>query len=162
MRVTLPPSYAEVEIASQPHMWRKAAACAEAVAQQLPPGRVAFVGCGTSFYVALTVAALWESHGRGEADAYPASEMPARGSYDYVVALSRSGTTTEVVDLLERLTGTRRVATVQVGLASFQSAHFTNWPILMAGTLMSQIPLLLLFIAGQRYFVSSIASTGFK
>jgi hypothetical protein len=30
-------------------MWRKAAACAEAVAQQLPPGRVAFVGCGTSF-----------------------------------------------------------------------------------------------------------------
>jgi len=137
MRVTLPPSYAEVEIASQPHMWRKAAACAEAVAQQLPPGRVAFVGCGTSFYVALTVAALWESHGRGEADAYPASEMPARGSYDYVAA-------------------------VQVGLASFQSAHFTNWPILMAGTLMSQIPVLLLFIAGQRYFVSSIASTGFK
>ncbi len=52
--------------------------------------------------------------------------------------------------------------TVQVGLASFQSAHFTNWPILMAGTLMSQIPVLLLFIAGQRFFVSSIASTGFK
>src|SRR6478609_12146904 len=27
--------------------------------------------------------------------------------------------------------------TVQLGLATFQSAHFTNWPVLMAGTLLS-------------------------
>jgi multiple sugar transport system permease protein len=52
--------------------------------------------------------------------------------------------------------------TVQLGLATFQSAHFTNWPVLMAGTLMSQLPVLLLFVAGQRFFVSSIASTGIK
>ena len=50
--------------------------------------------------------------------------------------------------------------TVQLGLATFQSAHFTNWPVLMAGTLMSQLPVLALFVAGQRFFVSSIASTG--
>lgn len=52
--------------------------------------------------------------------------------------------------------------TVQLGLASFQSAHFTNWPVLMAGTLMSQLPVLLLFLLGQRYFVRSIATTGIK
>jgi multiple sugar transport system permease protein len=52
--------------------------------------------------------------------------------------------------------------TVQLGLATFQSAHFTNWPVLMAGTLLSQLPVLLLFVAGQRFFVSSIASTGIK
>jgi multiple sugar transport system permease protein len=52
--------------------------------------------------------------------------------------------------------------TVQLGLATFQSAHFTNWPVLMAGTVMSQVPVLLLFVAGQRFFVSSIANTGIK
>jgi multiple sugar transport system permease protein len=52
--------------------------------------------------------------------------------------------------------------TVQLGLATFQSAHFTNWPVLMAGTLMSQLPVLLLFLAGQRFFVSSIANRGIK
>src|SRR5262245_3470649 len=54
------------------------------------------------------------------------------------------------------------VMTVQLGLSTFQSAHFTNWPELMAGTVMSQIPILVLFIVGQRFFVSSIASTGIK
>jgi multiple sugar transport system permease protein len=52
--------------------------------------------------------------------------------------------------------------TVQLGLATFQSAHFTNWPVLMAGTLVSQLPVLVLFVAAQRFFVSSIASTGIK
>jgi multiple sugar transport system permease protein len=60
------------------------------------------------------------------------------------------------------VTSSPHTMTVQVGLATFQSAHFTNWPVLMAGTLMSQVPVLLLFVAGQRYFVSSIASTGIK
>jgi multiple sugar transport system permease protein len=52
--------------------------------------------------------------------------------------------------------------TVQLGLATFQSAHFTNWPVLMAGTLMSQLPVLVLFLLGQRYFVRSIATSGLK
>ena len=52
--------------------------------------------------------------------------------------------------------------TVQLGLATFQSAHFTNWPVLMAGTLMSQLPVLVLFLVGQRWFVRSIATTGIK
>jgi len=52
--------------------------------------------------------------------------------------------------------------TVQLGLATFQSAHYTNWPVLMAATVISQIPVLALFLLGQRYFVQSIANTGIK
>jgi multiple sugar transport system permease protein len=60
------------------------------------------------------------------------------------------------------VTSSPQTMTVQLGLATFQSAHFTNWPVLMAGTLMSQLPVLLIFLLGQRYFVSSIATTGIK
>jgi multiple sugar transport system permease protein len=60
------------------------------------------------------------------------------------------------------VTSSPQTMTVQLGLATFQSAHFTNWPVLMAGTLMSQLPVLVLFLIGQRYFVSSIATTGIK
>jgi len=60
------------------------------------------------------------------------------------------------------VTSSPEVMTVQLGLSTFQSAHFTNWPVLMAGTLMSQLPVLVLFLAGQRYFVRSIATTGIK
>ena len=60
------------------------------------------------------------------------------------------------------VTSSPETMTVQLGLASFQSAHFTNWPVLMAGTVMSQLPVLVLFLVGQRFFVSSIATTGIK
>jgi len=52
--------------------------------------------------------------------------------------------------------------TLPLGLATFQGAHFTNWPVLMAGTLMSQLPMLLVFIFAQRWFVQSLASSGIK
>ena len=59
-------------------------------------------------------------------------------------------------------TSSPNTMTVQLGLATFQSAHFTDWPVLMAGTLMSQLPVLVLFMIAQRFFVTSIASTGIK
>jgi len=60
------------------------------------------------------------------------------------------------------VTSSPNIMTVQLGLSTFQSAHYTNWPVLMAGTLLSQLPVLLLFVIGQRYFVRSIATTGIK
>ena len=60
------------------------------------------------------------------------------------------------------VTSSPETMTVQLGLSTFQSAHFTNWPVLMAATLISQLPVLLLFLVGQRLFVSSIANTGIK
>jgi multiple sugar transport system permease protein len=52
--------------------------------------------------------------------------------------------------------------TLQLGLSTFQGAHQTEWPVLMAATLMSQLPVIILFLLGQRFFVRSIASSGIK
>jgi fructoselysine-6-P-deglycase FrlB-like protein len=104
--------HVEAEIASQPDSWRRVAELAGALGDLLPPGRIALTGCGTSFYVAQAVAVAWENAGLGVADAFAASEMPVRTGYDTVVVISRSGTTTEVVDLLHRLEGVRTLALV--------------------------------------------------
>ncbi|MEU3619565.1 SIS domain-containing protein [Streptomyces sp. NPDC006872] len=104
-------SRTEIEIATQPDCWRQALTLARQpdgpASASLPrPGeRVAVVGCGTSWFIAQAYAALRESGGHGETDAFPASEMPAGRAYDRVIALTRSGTTTEVLELLRRLRG---------------------------------------------------------
>jgi fructoselysine-6-P-deglycase FrlB-like protein len=53
--------------------------------------------------MAKTYAALREEAGQGETDAFQASEFPLGRAYDRVVAITRSGTTTEVIDLLTAL-----------------------------------------------------------
>jgi fructoselysine-6-P-deglycase FrlB-like protein len=53
--------------------------------------------------MARAFAALREASGAGETDAFPASEFPSTRRYDRIVAITRSGTTTEVIQLLERL-----------------------------------------------------------
>ena len=52
--------------------------------------------------------------------------------------------------------------TLQLGLSSFVGSHTTNWPVLMAGTVMTQVPMLLIFLVAQRWFVQSFASSGVK
>jgi len=98
----------EAEIASQPACWLRAGELVAAVGAVLPaPGeRVAVAGCGTSWFIAQSYAALREAAGHGETDAFAASEMPVGRRYDRVVALSRSGTTTEILQLLAQLDGT--------------------------------------------------------
>jgi fructoselysine-6-P-deglycase FrlB-like protein len=66
--------------------------------------RVAVVGCGTSWFMAEAYACLREQAGYGETHAHAASEFPATRRYDRIVAISRSGTTTEVIELIGRLT----------------------------------------------------------
>ncbi|MFF5253272.1 SIS domain-containing protein [Streptomyces leeuwenhoekii] len=102
------------ELAGQPECWTRAASEAAQHRAALPtPGeRVAIVGCGTSYFMAQAAAALRESAGQGETDAFAASEFPAGRAYDRVVALTRSGTTTEVLDLLGALRGRTRTTAV--------------------------------------------------
>jgi fructoselysine-6-P-deglycase FrlB-like protein len=89
------------EIASQPECWAKAIEVA-AAARVLPERgeRVAVIGCGSSLNVARAYAALRETAGQGETDAFPASEVPGTRRYDHVLYISRTGTTTEVLDAL--------------------------------------------------------------
>lgn len=99
------------EIATQPALWRRAAALAPTVTDLLPaPGEdVCIVGCGTSLYMAQAAAALREGAGHGRTDAFPASEMPGGRHYDVLVAISRSGTTSEIAHILRRTSASRSV-----------------------------------------------------
>jgi fructoselysine-6-P-deglycase FrlB-like protein len=91
-------SYVRDEIARQPEAWARAARLVPDVADRLPRKgeSVAVIGCGTSWFMATAYAALREASGAGVTDAFAASEFPAERRYDRVVAISRSGTTTEV------------------------------------------------------------------
>ncbi|MDQ6874566.1 MAG: sugar isomerase [Actinomycetota bacterium] len=97
--------YTRAEIASQPDCWAQAAARADELPAGLPrAGDAALViGCGTSLYVAQAYAGLREAAGQGRTDARPASEVDRQvlsAGYDTVLAISRSGTTTEVRSVL--------------------------------------------------------------
>ncbi|WP_393086465.1 SIS domain-containing protein [Streptomyces sp. LN704] len=107
-------THVENELTSQPECWIRAAEVAATHAAALPAAgeRVAIVGCGTSFFMAQSAAALREDSGQGETDAFAASEFPHARPYDRVVALTRSGTTTEVLELLGRLRGRTRTTAV--------------------------------------------------
>ena len=50
--------------------------------------------------------------------------------------------------------------TLPLGLATFQSAHSIDWTLLMAGNVMSLVPIMLVFFVAQRYFIRSVAATG--
>jgi fructoselysine-6-P-deglycase FrlB-like protein len=94
------------EIAMQPQAWVRARDLLADLADRLPqPGeRVAVIGCGTSWFMAAAYAGLRESRGDGETDAFAASQFVTGRSYDRVVAISRSGTTTEVLSAISRTT----------------------------------------------------------
>ncbi|HWM74632.1 MAG TPA: sugar isomerase [Nocardioides sp.] len=107
MTATPPASHIEAEIATQPQDWLDARAAAAEHAALLPqPGeRVAVVGCGTSNYMAQTYAALREGAGLGVTDAWTPTEARLDRGYDRLLAITRSGTTTEIVDLLKSNAG---------------------------------------------------------
>jgi fructoselysine-6-P-deglycase FrlB-like protein len=118
-------TFVEDEIASQPDCW---AAALELAASPLLPAageRVAVVGCGTSWFVAQCYATLREAAGLGETDAFAASEAPADRPYDRLVAISRSGTTTEVLELLDRVNGPSLAITADPGTPVVELADET-------------------------------------
>jgi glucosamine--fructose-6-phosphate aminotransferase (isomerizing) len=104
------------EIESQPAIWREALAAFGAPPVLARPGeRVLLLGCGTSAFVAESIAALREGAGLGPTDAAYASEPRPHRDYDAVVALTRSGTTTEVLQALDAMpANVRRLAVTAV------------------------------------------------
>jgi multiple sugar transport system permease protein len=52
--------------------------------------------------------------------------------------------------------------TLQLGLATFQGAHNTQWELIAAANVMSMVPVVILFLAAQRFFVRGIATQGLK
>lgn len=52
--------------------------------------------------------------------------------------------------------------TLQLGLKAFQTEHTTDYGLLMAGTVIATIPMVAVFLAGERFFIQSVATTGMK
>ena len=67
-------------------------------------------------------------------------------------------------DLLWPLIVTRTddMRVLSVGLALLQGQYQTNWPWLMAGSVMATLPVLLVFLFAERYFIEGVAMTGIK
>ncbi|WP_327339436.1 carbohydrate ABC transporter permease [Streptomyces sp. NBC_01324] len=51
---------------------------------------------------------------------------------------------------------------LSAGLASLQGAHLTEYPVLMAGSLLATLPVIVVFVAMQRQFIQGIAFSGMK
>ncbi|MFE6996298.1 SIS domain-containing protein [Microbacterium sp. NPDC057659] len=106
-------AHMRAELFSQPETWARAAAMRDEQALLPASGaRIAVVGCGTSWFMAQSYAALREAAGHGETDAFTASEFPYGRDYDAIVALTRSGTTTEVLELTAQVKGKTPVIAV--------------------------------------------------
>lgn len=52
--------------------------------------------------------------------------------------------------------------TLQLGLTTFQGQHHTNWAAVMAGNVITVLPVLLAFLGAQKTFIQSITSSGLK
>lgn len=101
-------AFMAAELRAQPDTWARTLEM-PVPASALPAAgeRVAVIGCGSSWFGGRVFAALREGHGLGETDAFTASDVPLGRDYDRLIAISRSGTTTEVVDVLDRLAEVR-------------------------------------------------------
>lgn len=67
-------------------------------------------------------------------------------------------------DVFKPLVFTTRpeLRTVQLALAEFQEQFTNNWPLMMAAVTIATVPVMLLFLVGQRQFIRGIATTGMK
>jgi multiple sugar transport system permease protein len=67
-------------------------------------------------------------------------------------------------DLFKPLVFTTRpeLTTVQLALAQFQEQFTSNWSLLMAAVIIATVPVVILFLIGQRQFIQGISSTGIK
>lgn len=119
-------THADHEIASQPQIWAQVADFAPSVIDLLPKKgeRVAVVGCGSSWFMSMCYASLREAAGEGETDVYAGSEMNYTRAYDRIVAITRSGTTTEIVEMLSKISAPSVVITAIHN--SPASKHATN------------------------------------
>jgi len=52
--------------------------------------------------------------------------------------------------------------TLQVGLSYLRNEHYINWPLLMAASVLTNLPIIILFLIAQKQFIESIKLSGLK
>lgn len=118
-------SITSVEIASQPDIWARVVDLADGAAPLAHDGEsVAVIGCGTSWFIAQAYTRLREVQGKGVSDAFTATEFPLDRQYDRVICLSRSGTTTEIIDIMKHLHAAGKPATLITAVAPGPASEF--------------------------------------
>lgn len=60
------------------------------------------------------------------------------------------------------VTNRMELKTLPVGLETFSTIYATDWTLLMAGSVMAMLPVILIFLFNQRFFVEGIKLTGIK
>lgn len=58
------------------------------------------------------------------------------------------------------ITNSPQMRTLPVGLSAFQGQYSVRWNLLMAGSVIAMVPVLVVYIAAQKWFVRGIALTG--
>jgi len=73
------------------------------------------------------------------------------------------GAWNDFLDALIFISGANRQSfTLPLGLAQFQNFYYTDWPVVMAGAVLTTLPIALVYVFFQRYWVEGIATTGPK
>jgi len=123
-----PGAYSRAEILSQPERWSSCLSMlrekriADAIRERFAgPGEWLFVGCGSSYYIALSAASTMSLLGERRARAVPASEVLLYPELTLTpncvpVLISRSGRTSEVLQAAELLKS-RGVTTLAISCA---------------------------------------------
>ncbi len=141
------------EINSQPDVWEQSLAQLERARLLIAATgqHMLVLGCGTSAFVAQSLAQLREAAGHGVTDAAYASEPYPWRDYEVVVAISRSGTTTEVIEALRSMPkGTKKV--VVTGVADSPCALLADEVLLLdfadeKSVVQTRFPTTFLFLA---------------
>lgn len=60
------------------------------------------------------------------------------------------------------VTNSMEMRTLPIGLESFKTLYSTDWNLLMAGSVMVMLPIIIIFIFNQRYFIEGVKLTGIK
>lgn len=104
----------ERELTSQPEMWERALALPADVLALLPAAgeKVIVIGCGTSYYIGDSYAYLRNDAGLGRTRAAIPTELTWIDDDEHIVVISRSGTTADVVEVVERYRGTHRITAI--------------------------------------------------
>jgi multiple sugar transport system permease protein len=58
------------------------------------------------------------------------------------------------------VTNSQQMRTLPVGLSTFQGQFKTDWNLLMAGSVIAMLPILIVYIIGQRWFIRGITLSG--
>jgi ABC-type glycerol-3-phosphate transport system permease component len=72
------------------------------------------------------------------------------------------GTWNDLLHPLIYLPSDLQKTTIQVGLSLFQSQYSGKWTIMMAGTVASVAPMIIVFFVAQKQFIEGIALSGVK